>query len=128
MLRTFLNSKLHRARVTQSDLNYVGSISIDRDLMDISGLSENEQVHVLDITNGNRLTTYVIEAPRGSGTIGINGAAAHLVSVDDLVIICSYAQLNEIEAQNHKPRIVLVNKENKVIDKNLLELAGQVAS
>jgi aspartate 1-decarboxylase len=124
MLRTFLNSKLHRARVTESDLNYVGSISIDRDLMDIAGLAEHEQVHVLDITNGNRLTTYVIQAPRGSGTIGINGAAAHLVSVDDLVIICSYVQLDEAEAKVHEPKIVLVNEENKILNENLLELAG----
>jgi aspartate 1-decarboxylase len=124
MLRTFLNSKLHRARVTESDLNYVGSISIDRDLMDIAGLAEHEQVHVLDITNGNRLTTYVIQAPRGSGTIGINGAAAHLVSVDDLVIICSYVQLDEAEPKVHEPKIVLVNEENKILNENLLELAG----
>ncbi len=114
MLRTILHSKIHRAKVTQSDLNYVGSITIDRDLMDASGLIENEQVQVLDITNGNRLTTYVIEGPRASGIIAINGAAAHLVNVGDLVIICSFAQLNEIELQNHKPQIVLVDEHNKV--------------
>jgi aspartate 1-decarboxylase len=88
MQRTLLNSKIHRATVTQADLNYVGSITVDRDLMDSVGLIENEQVHVLDITNGNRLTTYVIEGERGSGIIAINGAAAHLVKVGDLVIIC----------------------------------------
>lgn len=114
MLRTILHSKIHRAKVTQSDLNYVGSITIDRDLMDASGLIENEQVQVLDITNGNRLTTYVIEGPRASGIIAINGAAAHLVNVGDLVIICSFAQLNEVELENHKPQIVLVDENNKV--------------
>lgn len=114
MLRTLLNSKIHRATVTHADLDYVGSISIDRDLMDAVGLIENEQVQVLDITNGNRLTTYVIEAQRGSGVIGLNGAAARLVAVGDLVIICSYAQLNEIEIQNHKPNIALVDEDNKV--------------
>lgn len=114
MLRTVLNSKIHRATVTQCDLDYVGSITIDRDLMDRSGLHENEQVQVLDITNGNRLTTYVIEGERGSGIIGINGAAAHLVNEGDLVIICSYVQVNEEEFKNHKPKILLVDKHNQV--------------
>ncbi len=114
MLKTILNSKIHRAVVTHCDLNYVGSITIDRDLMDAAGLIENEQVHVLDITNGNRLTTYVIEGERGSGVIGINGAAAHLVRENDLVIICAYAQLNENEIATHKPRIVLVDKHNHI--------------
>ncbi len=119
MLRTLLHSKIHRATVTQADLDYVGSITIDRDLMDAAGLIENEQVQVLDITNGNRLTTYVIEGPRASGVIAINGAAAHLVKVGDLVIICSYAQLNESELANHHPQIVLVDEHNHV--KRMLE-------
>jgi aspartate 1-decarboxylase len=113
MLRTVLNSKIHRATVTQCDLDYVGSITIDKDLLELSGLHENEQVQVLDITNGNRLTTYVIEGERGSGIIGINGAAAHLVSKGDLVIICSYVQLNEEEFKNHKPCVILVDEDNK---------------
>ena len=127
MLRTVLNSKIHRATVTQCDLDYVGSITIDKDLLDISGLHENEQVQVLDITNGNRLTTYVIEGERGSGIIGINGAAAHLVSKGDLVIICSYVQLNEEEFKNHKPCVILVDEDNKfkkILDR---EVQGMIA-
>ncbi len=113
MLKTVLNSKIHRAKVTECDLDYVGSITIDRDLMDSVGLVENEQVHVLDINNGNRLTTYVIEGKRGSGDIAINGAAARLVSKGDLVIICAYAQVNELELINHKPQILLVDEFNR---------------
>ena len=113
MLKTVLNSKIHRAVVTHADLDYVGSITLDRDLMDLVGLVENEQVQVLDITNGNRLTTYAIEGERGSGVIGINGAAAHLVGAGDLVIICAYVQVNEEELKTHKPRIVLVDSKNK---------------
>ncbi len=114
MLLTLLKCKLHRATVTQADLDYEGSITIDRDLMDQAGLLENEQVDVLDITNGNRLTTYVIEGKRGSGVIGINGAAAHLVKTGDLVIICAYAQMNDNEAKEHKPTVLLLDGENKV--------------
>lgn len=111
---TLLKSKLHRATVTQADLDYEGSITIDRDLMDQAGFLLNEQVDVLDITNGNRLTTYVIEGERGSGTIGINGAAAHLVKEGDLVIICAYAQMSENEAKSFSPTVLLLNAENKV--------------
>lgn len=115
MLRTVLNSKIHRAVITQADIDYIGSISIDKDLMDAVGLVENEQVHVLDINNGSRLTTYVIEAPAGSGVICLNGAAARLVNVGDLVIICSYAQVNEVELTSHEPKVALVDDENKVV-------------
>ena len=108
-----LKAKLHRATVTQADLHYEGSITIDRDLLDQAGILVHEQVDVLDITNGARLTTYAIEGPRGSGIIGINGAAAHLVNPGDLVIICAYAQMSEVEAQSHKPAIILLNAENK---------------
>ena len=113
MLKTVLNSKIHRAKVTECDLDYVGSITIDRDLMDAVGLVENEQVQVLDINNGNRLTTYVIEGKRGSGDIAINGAAARLISKGDLVIICSYVQVNELELMEHKPQILLVDEFNR---------------
>lgn len=123
MLKTVLNSKIHRALVTECDLDYVGSITIDRELMDAVGLVENEQVHVLDINNGNRLTTYVIEGERGSGVIGINGAAARLVSKGDLVIICAYAQVNEEELSNHKPQILLVDEFNRPSQKLLKEEA-----
>src|SRR5687768_3056171 len=98
-MRVMLKSKIHRASVTQADLHYVGSIAIDRDLMDAADLLEGEQVTIADITNGARLETYVIPAPRGSGTIGINGAAAHLVATGDLVIIMSYAMLEDAEAR-----------------------------
>lgn len=113
MLKTVLNSKIHRALVTECDLDYVGSITIDRELMEAVGLVENEQVHVLDINNGNRLTTYVIEGAPGSGVIGINGAAARLVSKGDLVIICAYAQVNEEELRDHRPQILLVDEFNR---------------
>jgi len=108
-------------------LDYVGSITIDKDLLELSGLHENEQVQVLDITNGNRLTTYVIEGERGSGIIGINGAAAHLVSKGDLVIICSYVQLNEEEFKNHKPRVILVDQDNKFKKVLEREVHGMIA-
>jgi aspartate 1-decarboxylase len=115
MLRTVLNSKIHRAIVTQADIDYIGSISVDKELLAAAGLVENEQVHVLDINNGNRLTTYVIEAEAGSGVICLNGAAARLVNIGDLVIICSYAQVNEIELACHEPKVVLVDDQNKIV-------------
>ena len=110
----FLKSKIHRATVTQADLHYNGSISIDTDLMKASGILPFEQVDVLDITNGARITTYAIEAPAGSGTITINGAAAHLVNVGDLVIICAYASMSPEEAKAFEPTIILVDEKNRV--------------
>ena len=115
MLRNLLNSKIHRATVTQTDLYYVGSITIDRDLMDAVGLVENEKVEIFNIQNGNRFETYVIEGKRGTGIIGVNGAAARLVHHGDEVIIVSYIWLDEKEMLNHKPKIVTVCKENKII-------------
>lgn len=114
MILTMLKAKLHRATVTQADLDYEGSITIDMDLLEESGILVNEQVDVLDITNGARLTTYAIEGERGSGVIGINGAAAHLIKTGDLVIICAYAQMDEQEAKAHKPTVLLLNEHNKV--------------
>lgn len=111
---TLLKCKLHRATVTQADLNYEGSITIDEDLMEAANILEHEQVDVLDITNGNRLTTYAIRGERGSGVIGINGAAAHLVKPDDLVIICAYAQMSESDAKTFEPTILLLDENNKV--------------
>ncbi len=108
-----LNSKIHRATVTQADLEYVGSISIDSALIIEAGFLENEQVHVLNITNGERIVTYVIPAKYGSGIIGINGAAAHLFDVGDKVIICSYVQLDENEIAGHEPKVLLVDDANK---------------
>jgi len=116
MIRTMLKSKIHRATVTRADLHYVGSISIDRQLMEAADLLEGEKVAIADITNGARLETYVIPAPAGSGIIGINGAAAHLVSEGDLVIIMSYAQVEDSEAKAMKPRVVHVDERNRIVD------------
>src|SRR4028119_1159871 len=102
VMRVMMKSKIHRATVTQADLDYVGSVAIDMDLMDAADLLEGEQVTIADITNGARLETYVIPAPRGSRTITINGAAAHLVHAGDLVIIMSYAVMDEAEARSIK--------------------------
>ena len=113
MILTMLKSKLHRATVTQSDLRYEGSITVDSELLKIAGILPHEQVDVLDITNGARLTPYAIEGERGSGVIGINGAAAHLVDVGDLVIICAYAQMNENEAKAYQPTGILLDENNK---------------
>jgi len=110
-----LKSKIHRATVTEADLHYVGSVAIDRDLMDAADLLEGEQVAIADITNGARLETYVIPAPRGSGTITINGAAAHLVRAGDLVIIMNYASMDDAEAKRWKPIVVHVDEKNRVI-------------
>jgi aspartate 1-decarboxylase len=114
-MRFMMKSKIHRATVTQADLHYVGSIGIDRDLMEAADLLEGEKVTIADITNGARLETYVIPAPRGSGTITINGAAAHLVDAGDLVIIISYTMLEDAEARKLVPTVVHVDEHNRVV-------------
>ncbi len=114
MHRTLLKSKIHRATVTDANVDYEGSISIDRDLMDLADLQEYEQVHIYNITNGNRFSTYVIEGERKSGDVCINGAAAHLAKRGDLVIIANYASYSENEASLHKPKLVYVNQDNSV--------------
>jgi aspartate 1-decarboxylase len=116
MIRTMLKSKIHRATVTQADPDYVGSIAIDSALMEAADLLEGEQVAIADITNGARLETYVIPAPGGSGIIGINGAAAHLVGAGDLVIIMSYALVEHAEARSLRPRVVHVDKHNRIVE------------
>jgi aspartate 1-decarboxylase len=116
MLRTMLTSKIHRATVTQADLHYVGSLTIDEDLLDAAGLLPGEQVHVVDIDNGARLVTYTIAGPRGSGVIGINGAAARLVHEGDLVIIIAYGQLEDAEARSFRPKVVHVDEHNRIIE------------
>ncbi len=116
MIVNALKSKIHRATVTDADINYVGSISIDRALMDSANLLPYEQVQVLNITNGNRLDTYVIEGSENSGEICINGAAAHLVSPGDLVIIVSYCKIKHSELAHHKPCVVHVDKKNSIVD------------
>lgn len=114
MQRTMLSSKIHRATVTQVDINYVGSISIDSALLEEAGIYPNEQVHVLNIENGARIVTYAI--PATSGVIGVNGAAAHLFEVGDKVIICAYAQFSDTELEGHEPRVILVDAQNKSSD------------
>src|SRR5207237_899491 len=116
MLRTMLKSKIHRATVTQADLHYVGSVTVDEDLMDAADLLPGEQVAIVDVTNGARLETYVIPGERGSGVIGINGAAAHLVHPGDLVILISYGQFDDAEARAYRPRVVHVDADNRVVD------------
>src|SRR5688500_15353864 len=106
MLRTMLKSKIHRATVTQADLHYVGSVTVDLDLMEAADLLVGEQVTIVDVTNGARLETYVIEGERGSGVIGINGAAAHLVHPGDLVIMIAYGMMDNAEAASYRPRVV----------------------
>ncbi|MEH1165739.1 aspartate 1-decarboxylase [Micromonospora sp. CPCC 205539] len=116
MLRTMFKSKIHRATVTQADLHYVGSVTVDQDLLDAADLLPGEQVAIVDITNGARLETYVIAGERGSGVIGINGAAAHLVHPGDLVILISYGQFDDAEARTYRPRVVHVDADNRVIE------------
>ena len=114
-----LKSKLHRATVTGADMDYEGSIAIDRDLLDQSGILPHEQVDVLNINNGERFTTYAIPAPAGSGTIGVNGAAARLAQKGDLVIIVAYARMEEAEAKSFSPRVLLVDGKNRPLAPNL---------
>jgi aspartate 1-decarboxylase len=116
MLRNMMKSKIHRATVTQADLHYVGSVTVDEDLLDAADLLPNEQVAIVDITNGARLETYVIPGERGSGVIGINGAAAHLVHPGDLVILISYALLDGTEAKAHVPTVVHVDGRNRLVE------------
>jgi aspartate 1-decarboxylase len=115
MLRTMMKSKIHRATVTQADLHYVGSVTVDEDLLDAADLLAGELVHIVDVTNGARLETYVISGPRGSGVIGINGAAARLIQPGDLVILIAYGLMDDAEARNRKPKVVFVDADNKVI-------------
>lgn len=109
-----LKSKIHRGTITEADLNYVGSIAIDEDLMDAAQLIENEKVHIYNITNGERLETYVIKGKRGSGIISLNGAAARKAEIGDLVIIVSYASMELEEAKNYKPAIIFPDANNKL--------------
>ncbi|MCH8560103.1 aspartate 1-decarboxylase [Nesterenkonia sp. LB17] len=115
MLRTVMGGKIHRATVTHADLHYVGSITVDADLLDAAGIVEGEKVQVVDITNGARLETYTIAGPRGSSVIGINGAAAHLVDPGDLIILISYVMLDALELASHEPQVVHVDGENRIV-------------
>jgi aspartate 1-decarboxylase len=115
MLRTMFKSKIHRATVTHSDLHYVGSLTVDQDLLDAADLLPGEQVSVVDIANGSRFETYLIAGERGSGVIGVNGAAAHLAEVGHLIIVISYAQLTDAEARIFEPTVVHVDAGNRIV-------------
>lgn len=115
MLRTMMKSKIHRATVTQADLHYVGSVTVDEDLLDASDILPGELVHIVDIDNGARLETYTIAGERGSGVIGINGAAARLVHPGDLVILIAYGQMETAEAKAYEPKVVFVDRDNKIM-------------
>jgi aspartate 1-decarboxylase len=121
--RTMLKSKIHRATVTQADLHYVGSVTLDADLMDAADLLPGEQVAIVDVTNGARLETYTIAGERGSGVLGINGAAARLVHPGDVVILIAYAQMDTEEARSFRPHVVFVDADNTIV-----ELGGDPAA
>ncbi len=113
MFRTMLQAKLHRVRVTQADLDYEGSCGIDEGLLEASGLRENQYIELYNVNNGERFSTYIIKAPRGSGAISLNGAAARRAMVGDLLIICAYSQYSEAEVEQHEPIVVLVDENNQ---------------
>ncbi|HET8561580.1 MAG TPA: aspartate 1-decarboxylase [Marmoricola sp.] len=115
MLRTMMKSKIHRATVTQADLHYVGSVTVDEDLLDAADLLPGELVHIVDIDNGARLETYTIAGERGSGVIGVNGAAARLVHPGDLVILIAYGLMEADEARELEPRVVFVDRSNRIV-------------
>ena len=114
MFRTMLGGKIHRAIVTEAELNYVGSITVDLDLLDAAGICVNEKVQIVNNNNGARFETYTIPGERGSGVICLNGAAARMVQKGDIVIIMSYLMMTNDEAKNHQPNVVLVNEKNKI--------------
>jgi len=114
MKLTLLKSKLHRAIVSHAELDYEGSCAIDQNLMDAANILPFEQLHIYNVSNGERFTTYAIVAPRGSGTIGVNGAAAHKAKVDDLLILCTYAELDASEAECFKPSLVYLDERNAI--------------
>mgnify|MGYP001160586421 CR=1 FL=1 len=126
MFRTILKSKLHRATVTEANLNYVGSITIDEDLMDAADIYVNEKVQVVNNNNGARLETYVIPGPRGSGVICLNGAAARLVQLGDTVIIITYALVDDIEAKTYQPTVVFLDNDNKILEVKAEEKHGEI--
>ena len=127
MQRIMLKSKIHRATLTDANLEYEGSITIDEDLMEAADILAFEQVQIYDINNGNRFETYVIKGERGSGTICVNGAAARLVSKGDLVIIASYFNVNEAEAAEHKPKLIYVDEKNSIAStkRNLIAVTNK---
>lgn len=127
MTITMLKSKIHRATVTQAEVDYVGSVTVDAALLEASGIMEYEKVAVVDVTNGNRLETYTIAGERGSGVICLNGAAAKLITAGDTVIIMAYADMTPEEAREYRPKVVFVDKENKVSSVKDYEKHGVIA-
>lgn len=125
MFVTLMKSKIHRAKVTEANLNYVGSITIDEDLMDAANIIENEKVQIVNNNNGSRFETYVIPGKRGSGVICLNGAAARLVQPGDIVIIISYAIFESEEAASFKPSVIFVDENNKIVSLNDVEKHGE---
>lgn len=117
MIRTMMNGKIHRARVTEANLNYVGSITIDQDILDAVDILPNEKVAIVNNNNGARFETYVISGERGSGVICLNGAAARLVQKDDVVIIMSYVTMTTDEARVHVPKVAVMNEKNEIIER-----------
>ncbi len=129
MMLTMMKGKIHRATCTGADLDYNGSITVDPVLLEAAGILQHEQVDVLDITNGNRLTTYAIRSKkRGTGEITINGAAAHLVKKGDLVIICAYVQMNPFRAKRHQPNVILVDAKNQIVRADKASRPGKIAA
>lgn len=116
MFRTMMNGKIHRARVTEANLNYVGSITIDQDILDAVGMVANEKVQIVNNNNGQRFETYIISGERGSGVCCLNGAAARLVQVDDVVIIISYALVPEEKVASHHPKVAIMSENNKIVE------------
>ena len=116
MILTMLHSKLHRARVTHAEIDYNGSIGIDKELLAQTGILAGQQVDVLNVNNGKRFTTYTIEEPAGSKNIGVYGAAAHLVEVGDIVIIIAYAHMTPEEAKTYKPKVLILDEKNNVVE------------
>ncbi|HOX44849.1 MAG TPA: aspartate 1-decarboxylase [Myxococcota bacterium] len=128
MLRTMFKSKIHRATVTEANVDYEGSVTIDQELMDAADMLPNEEVHIWDVDNGARLTTYILPGRRGSGTICVNGAAARLVEPGHRVILATFAQLDDAEARAHAPRVVLVDERNRITCRDHRERPFRVAS
>jgi len=126
MMINMLKGKIHRVRVTQAELDYVGSITVDEELLDAAGILEYEKVHIVDINNGQRFETYTIKGEKGSGTICLNGAAARCVQKDDLIIIMSYAAMSEEEAAEHKPFVVFVDENNRISKISRYEKHGRL--
>ena len=127
MLRNFLHSKIHRATVTEANVNYVGSLSIDEELMELAGIEVNEVVHLANVTTGERLTTYAIPAPRGSRILGANGAAAHKMQVGDIIIVFTFSMLTDAERLTHAPRLLFVDADNNPVANEQEERHGELS-